>query len=143
MNANEAAVQNAYQLAERKDIAGWINCFTEDGTFTDESIGVTYRGKELGRPVEIYATAFPNMHRELYRFFVDGDTVIVELALQGTQKGPLELPLGNPAANGQTDGRAVLRRISLEKRQDSILRLLSVRHGDLDATRRPWNLKMT
>jgi len=59
MNANEAAVRNAYQVAERKDYAGWVNCFTEDGTFTDESIGATYRGKELSRPVEIYAAAFP------------------------------------------------------------------------------------
>lgn len=41
MNANEAAVRNAYQLTERKDYTGWVTCFTEDGTFTDESIGVT------------------------------------------------------------------------------------------------------
>jgi len=31
MNANEAAVRNAYQVAERKDYAAWVNCFTEDG----------------------------------------------------------------------------------------------------------------
>ena len=41
------------------------------------------------------------MHRELYRFFVDGDTVIVELALQGTQKGPLQLPLGTIEPTGK------------------------------------------
>src|SRR6185503_13156224 len=67
MTANEAAIRKAYQVAEDKDVAGWVNCFTEGGTFTDESIGVTYRGKELGRTVETYATAFPDMHRELYR----------------------------------------------------------------------------
>ena len=54
--------------------------------------GRVLRGKELSRPVEIYAAAFPDMHRELYRFFVDGDTVIVELALQGTQKGRWNCP---------------------------------------------------
>jgi hypothetical protein len=43
MNSNETAVRNAYQVAERKDLAGWVNCFTEDGTFTDESIGVIWR----------------------------------------------------------------------------------------------------
>jgi hypothetical protein len=65
-----------------------VNCFTENGTFTDESIGVTYRGpKELGRTVEIYAAAFPDMHRELYAFYVIGDTVVVELALQGRTRG--------------------------------------------------------
>jgi hypothetical protein len=54
MTANEAAIRKAYQVAEDKDIQGWVNSFTEDGTFTDESIGVTYRGSnELGRTVEI------------------------------------------------------------------------------------------
>ena len=95
MTANEVVVRKTYQNAEDKDIAGFVNCFTEDGTFTDESIEVTYRGpKELGRTVEIYAAAFPDMHRELYAFYVVGDTVIVELALQGTHNGPLHLPMG-------------------------------------------------
>ena len=131
MDANEAAVRDAYQVAERKDLAGWVNCFTEDGTFTDESIGVTYRGKQLSQPVEIYAAAFPDMHRELYRFFVDGDTVIVELALQGTHKGSLKSPLGTIKPTG-----SVLRRVSLEERQDSILQLLPLGNGDLRAARR-------
>src|SRR6266852_2382402 len=95
MTASEAAIRKASQVAEDKDISGWVKCFTEDGTFTDEAIGVTYRGpKELGRTVEVYAAAFPDMHRELYEFYVVGDTVVVELALQGTHKGPLELPIG-------------------------------------------------
>ena len=86
MTANEEAIRKVYQVAEDKDVAGWVNCFTDGGTFTDESIGVTYRGQELGRTVEIYATAFPDMHRELFRFYEAGDTVIVELALQGTHR---------------------------------------------------------
>jgi ketosteroid isomerase-like protein len=95
MTANEAAVRKTYQVAEDKNVPGFVDCFTGDGTFTDESIGVTYRGpKELGRTVEIYAKAFPDMHRELYAFYLIGDTVVVELALQGTHKGPLELPIG-------------------------------------------------
>ena len=94
MTSNEAAIRNAYQVAENKDVDGWVNCFTKDGTFTDESIGVTYRGpNELGRTVETYAKAFPDMHRELYSFYVIGDTVVVELALQGTQR-PLAFPQG-------------------------------------------------
>src|SRR6266545_6120043 len=92
---NEKIIRHAYQVAEDKDVAGWIELFTKDGAFTDESIPYTYRGpKELGRTVEIYAKAFPDMHRELYAFYVIGDTVVVELALQGTHKGPLELPIG-------------------------------------------------
>ena len=43
--------RKAYQVVEERDIAGWVNCFTDDGTFTDELVGVTYRGpKELGAP---------------------------------------------------------------------------------------------
>ena len=102
MTPNEAAIRKAYQVAEDKDVSGFVNCFTADGTFTDESIGHTYRGpKELGRTVEIYATAFPDMHRELYAFYLIGDTVVVELALQGTHKGPLELPIGINAPTGK------------------------------------------
>ena len=49
MNANEEAIRKAYQVAEDKDVVGWVNCFTENGTFTDESIGVTYRGELFAR----------------------------------------------------------------------------------------------
>ena len=92
---NEAIIRKAYQTAEDQDVAGWIAAFTEDGTFTDESIPYTYRGPdELGKTVEVYAKAFPDMHRELFRFFNVGDVVVVELALQGTHKGPLPTPMG-------------------------------------------------
>ena len=101
MDANEAIIRNAYQAAEDKDVAGWVASFTEDGTFTDESIPLTYRGpEELGKTVEIYATAFPDMHRELYSFYVAGNIIVVQLALQGTHLGPLELPSGTIAPTG-------------------------------------------
>src|SRR6266404_7681778 len=72
----------------KKTVPGWVNSFTKDGTFTDQSIGVTYRGPdELGRTVETYAKAFPDMHRELYSFYVVGDTVVVELACRVLTRG--------------------------------------------------------
>jgi ketosteroid isomerase-like protein len=97
---NEQIVRNAYQIAEEKDIPGWIAAFTEDGMFTDESIGVTYRGPDRGWPVENYAMAFPDMHRELYQLYVSGDIVVVQLALQGTHLGPLSLPAGTLPPTG-------------------------------------------
>ena len=76
---NEQIIRRAYQAAEEKNIEGWVASFTEDGTFTDESISVTYRGpKELAFTVENYAAAFPDMHRELYQFYVNGDFVVVQ-----------------------------------------------------------------
>jgi ketosteroid isomerase-like protein len=95
---NEQIVRRAYQVAEKVDLKGWVDCFTPDGTFTDMSIGVTYRGSGgltgLDKTVEVYAKAFPDMHRELYRVFGVGDVVVVELALQGTHQGPLPTPMG-------------------------------------------------
>ena len=41
---NEQIVRRAYEVAEKVDIMGWVECFTPDGTFTDMSINVTFRG---------------------------------------------------------------------------------------------------
>jgi ketosteroid isomerase-like protein len=96
-----ATVLNAYAVGEKKDLKGWIDLFTPDGVFVDNSVGVTYRGTTLAEPVRIYAKAFSNMHRELYHTYVDGNVVIVQLALQGTHDGPLELPFGVLKATGK------------------------------------------
>jgi steroid delta-isomerase-like uncharacterized protein len=99
---NEQIVRQAYKVAEEMDIAGWVAAFTEDGTFTDESIGVTWKGpSELPQQVENYHRAFPDMHRELRRFYVSGNIVVVQLALQGTHLGPLHLPAGTLPATGK------------------------------------------
>jgi hypothetical protein len=42
--SNEEFVRRAYEMAEVKDIPGWIACFNADGVFVDESVGVTYTG---------------------------------------------------------------------------------------------------
>ncbi|WP_042416434.1 nuclear transport factor 2 family protein [Streptacidiphilus anmyonensis] len=99
---NEKIIRAAYQVAEEQDVPGWVAAFTEDGTFTDMSIPLTYKGpEELGRTVEVYAKAFPDMHRELERFYVTGDIVVVQLRLQGTHTGPLETPAGTVPPTGK------------------------------------------
>jgi ketosteroid isomerase-like protein len=66
------------------DMEAWAAAFTEDGTFTDESIGVTWQGpRELPEQVENYHRAFPDMHRELYHVYVSGNMVVVQLAFAG------------------------------------------------------------
>lgn len=85
-------------MAEDVDIPGWVAAFTPDWTFTDTSIGVTDRGPDgptgLGKTVEVYAKAFPDMRRELCRFFAVGHVVVVEVASPGTHKGPLRAAMG-------------------------------------------------
>lgn len=99
---NEQIVRRAYAIAEVKDLQGWVDAFTEDGTFTDMSINTVFRGPD-GLPEQVvnYATAFPDMHRELSRVYVSGDIVVVQLALQGTHQGPLNLPYGTLPPTGK------------------------------------------
>jgi SnoaL-like domain len=95
MSSNEDFVRRAYDVAEQKDIPAWKACFNPDAVFTDNSVGITYHAPdEVAEPVENYGRAFSNMHRELYDIYEEGDIVVVQLALQGTQDGPLSLPLG-------------------------------------------------
>jgi ketosteroid isomerase-like protein len=100
MSANEHVIRALYQAAEVQDSGKFASMFTDDGVFNDVSAGIKYRGKELGRVVDIYAAAFPDMHRELYDLYEIGDVVVVELSLNGTHKGPLALPAGIIPATG-------------------------------------------
>jgi ketosteroid isomerase-like protein len=102
---NEQIIRRLYELAEKVDLKAFVDCFTPDGTFTDMSINVTYKGAEgpLGLPATVanYAKAFPDMHREIFQMWALGDTVFVELALQGTHKGPLKMAEGFIPATGK------------------------------------------
>ncbi len=90
---NLAIIRNLYQLAKSQNSAGFAALFAEDGIFVDEGTGHTYRGaKALARSVKIYATAMPDIHREIADIHVAGDQVIVELLLTGTSTGFLEVP---------------------------------------------------
>jgi hypothetical protein len=97
ISKNEKVIREAYRTAEMKDIKGSISLFADDGYFWDASAGVKYYGKDIGKPVEVYAEAFPDMHRELLKIFVknDDNAIMVELTLNGTHKRPLALPAGN------------------------------------------------
>jgi len=101
MSGNEQVIRALYQAAEVQDSKKFASLFTDDGVFNDVSAGVKYRGKELGRVVDIYAAAFPDMHRELYDLYEIGEVIVVELSLNGTHKGPLALPAGIIPATGK------------------------------------------
>jgi ketosteroid isomerase-like protein len=94
MSENERIIRKLYEVAEVQDSAGFVALFTDDGYFYDVSAGHKYYGADIGKTVDVYATAFPDMHRALGKLVVSGDTVLVELSLNGTHKGPLVLPMG-------------------------------------------------
>lgn len=91
---SEQVIRNLYEVAEKQDAKMFASLFTEDGYFHDVATGVQYRAEELSKVVTGYAKAFPDMHRELSAFYVSGDVVVVELFLNGTHMGPLEMPAG-------------------------------------------------
>ncbi|HYY87872.1 MAG TPA: nuclear transport factor 2 family protein [Chloroflexota bacterium] len=101
---NEAIVRHAYHTAEGSvlDVAGFVGSFAADGVINLGHAGIepsgvgqeSYRGAHLGELVLGIAKLFPDVHRELHRVNVLGDTVAVELSIQGTFLGPLETPAG-------------------------------------------------
>jgi ketosteroid isomerase-like protein len=100
---NERAIRELYSLAEgnSKNTSGFVSCFTDDGYFYDVGAGKKYFGPEIGLTVDVYAAAFPNMHRELYSVRGFGDHVVVELSLNGTHQGDLVLPAGTISPAGK------------------------------------------
>jgi ketosteroid isomerase-like protein len=101
---NEAIVRHAYHTAEGSvlDVAGFVDSFANDGVINLGHAGLdlsgvgqeSYRGKHLGELVLRLAKLYPDVHRELHRVNVLGDTVAVELSIRGTFLGPLETPAG-------------------------------------------------
>jgi ketosteroid isomerase-like protein len=101
---NEQAIRHLYHVADAKyeDLKAFVACFTEDGEFVDMASGTSFRGpNELWKPVVMMSKAFPDMRRELHDLHVVGDIVFVDLMLQGTHKGPLELPIATIPSTGK------------------------------------------
>jgi predicted ester cyclase len=103
MKRNLEVVRELYRVAEAdvNDVKKFVSLFADNGYFYDVSADKKYYGKDLGRVVEIYHAAFPDMHRELDEMYVVEDMVIVQLSLNGTHKGPLALPIGTIPATGK------------------------------------------
>ncbi|BAM86044.1 hypothetical protein S58_00230 [Bradyrhizobium oligotrophicum S58] len=101
MTENERIIRKLYEVAEIQDSRAFTAMFAEDGYFWDVSAGKRYSGADIGKTVDIYAEAFPDMHRALDLIYVAGDVVVVELSLNGTHKGALALPLGTIPATGR------------------------------------------
>jgi ketosteroid isomerase-like protein len=100
---NERTIRTLYSLADAKskDTPKLVSMFTDGGYFYDVAAGKKYYGKDIGYTVDVYAAAFPDMHRELYQLYFMDDVVAVELSLNGTHKGDLVLPAGTLPPTGK------------------------------------------
>src|ERR1700694_2682033 len=100
---NEQLIRRLNYLAEAasKDTQQFVSLFADGGYFYDVAGGKKYYGSDIGLPVDIYAAAFPDMHRELDSFYFDDNVVVVELSLNGTHNGGLATAKGTIPATGK------------------------------------------
>jgi predicted ester cyclase len=100
---NEELIHRLYYLAEAatKDTPQFVSMFADGGYFYDVSGGKKYYGADIGLTVDVYAAAFPDMHRELDSFYFDDNVVVVELSLNGTHKGDLVTAAGTIPPTGK------------------------------------------
>ena len=94
--ANLATVLNAYRAGEGSslDPDAFVNSFTKDGVFNSVVVNQSYKGDALRDVVTRTAALFPDVHRDLRSITVRGDTVSIQLHIQGTFEGPLPTPAG-------------------------------------------------
>jgi predicted ester cyclase len=94
--ANLATVLNAYHAAEGTSLNpdAFVNSFTKDGVFNSVVVNQSYQGDALRTVVTSTAALFPDVHRDLRTITVRGDTVAIQLHIQGTFLGPLQTPAG-------------------------------------------------
>jgi ketosteroid isomerase-like protein len=104
VNDNERIIRELYAVAEgdRFNMETFVSAFSDDGYMTNIPAGATLRGKAMGDYIGALTTAFPDIHRELFKVYVTGNVVVVELAIRGTHKGELPLPSGTLALTGRT-----------------------------------------
>jgi steroid delta-isomerase-like uncharacterized protein len=100
---NEQLIRRLYFLAEAasKNTRQFVSMFADDGYFYDVAGGRKYYGPEIGLTVDVYAAAFPDIHRELDSFYFDDNVVVVELSLNGTHKGDLAMRAATIPATGK------------------------------------------
>src|ERR1700729_1662518 len=99
---NEQLICHLYYLAEAatKDTPKFASLFADGGYFYNVADGSKYYGSDIGVPVDVYSTAFPDIHRELDSFYFDDNVVIVELSLNGTHSGELVTASGTIPPTG-------------------------------------------
>jgi steroid delta-isomerase-like uncharacterized protein len=100
---NEQLIRQLYFLAEAtsKDTPQFVSLFADNGYFYNVADGSKYYGADVGAPVDVFAKAFPDIHRELDSFYLDDNVVVVELTLNGTHNGDLVTSSGTIPATGK------------------------------------------
>src|ERR1700687_2935454 len=90
-----------YGECDQMDVEKFVSMFSDEGYMLDMASGTKFRGQAIGDSIAGLASAFPDVHRELFSIYVAENVVIVELAIRGTHRGELRLPSGTLAPTGK------------------------------------------
>jgi len=104
MLRNEEIIRELYANAEGQgtDIDKFVSLFSEERYMYDIPSGIKFGGQAIGDSIAGFASAFPDVHRELISIYVVENVVVVEIAIRGTHKGELALASGTLAPTGKT-----------------------------------------
>lgn len=96
-------IRTLYASAEAStlDVETFLACFHDKGYARDIPTQTEFRGTDIAQVPNIMAVAFPDIHREIFSIDVLGDTVVVELAIQGTHLGTMMTPAGSLSPTGK------------------------------------------
>src|SRR5918996_5813165 len=72
MNVNEQIIRETCAAAEGQglDTEKFVSMFSHDGYMWDMASGTKFRGKGIGDSIAALASAFPDVHREIFKIHV-------------------------------------------------------------------------
>jgi steroid delta-isomerase-like uncharacterized protein len=120
---NAALATRIYDLWNARDLEAALGLATEDIDITLVAYGLNLTGRDGFRQfMERFATAFPDMKKEITNQIASEDQVVCEFRLKGTHDGPLRTPTGEVPPAGRT--------VEL-----SVIEVMQVRDGKVAAIR--------
>jgi hypothetical protein len=69
---NEEIIRELYAAGEGQgtDIEKFVSTFSEEGYMYDIPSGMKFRGQAIGDSIAAFASAFPDVHREIFSIYV-------------------------------------------------------------------------
>lgn len=103
MPGSEEIIRSLYAAAEGQgtDPEKFVSMFSDGGYMWDMASGMKFHGHAIGDSIASFASAFPDLHREILGIYVAQNVVVVELAARGTHTGELALASGTLAPTGR------------------------------------------
>ncbi len=103
MSDNIQTIRDLYAAAEGHslDLETFVSFFSADAYVRNVPAGAEFRGGDIALVASGMADAFPDIHREIFDIYEMNDVIVVELAIRGTNNGPLVTPQGTMPATGK------------------------------------------